>query len=242
MLKMSRSLDVSRRYCLWSLCISYTVSSKQESLDPCTAWKVEGTRSLTLSASSPPGFSTRFTVHRYKKGSFPKPCPKIEGCYSRLNCETRTGLPIGSYLQPLCPQGISSPPALFLWAGPLHHLTGHSFNSCWLLLCSLHRCAVLFWTPCPWTFPTHNFPNQSLAIKMSVRDGENCGGRGGIFKKEKGKRGRCFTHTGICVDFLHRGLNVCRDVLKRAWRWGAGANFSEHYLERPGSTKELGPE
>lgn len=42
-----------------------------------------------------------------------------------------------------------------------------------LLLCSLHRCAMLFWTSCPWTFPTHNFPNQSLAIKMSVRDREN---------------------------------------------------------------------
>lgn len=64
----------------------------------------------------------------------------------------------------------------------------------------------------------------------------------GVFKKEKGKIGRCFTHTGICVDFLHKGLNACYDVLKRARRWGAGASFSERYLERPGSIKKLSPE
>ena len=118
MLKMSSSLDVSRRYCLWSLCISYTVSSKQESLDPCTAWKVEGTRSLTLSASSPPGFSTRFTVHRYKKGSFPKPCPRIEGCYSRLNCERGQDFPLGVIYSLFAPKASPLPQPSFCGLAP----------------------------------------------------------------------------------------------------------------------------
>lgn len=71
-----------------------------------------------------------------------------------------------------------------------------------LLLCSLHRCALLLCTPCPWTFPTRNFPNQSTAIKMSGREEENCGA---YLKRKKNTIGRCFTHTVIPVDFLDKG-------------------------------------
>lgn len=175
MLKMSSSLDVSRCYCLWYLCISYTVSSKRESLDPCTAWKVEGTRSLALSAYSPPVFSTRFTVHWYKKGNLQKPCPRIEGCYSRLNCERGQDFPLGVIYSLFAPKASPLPQPPFCGLAPPPSDRPFFQQLLALLLCSLHRCAVLFRTSCPWTFPTHNFPNQSLAIKMSVRDGENWG-------------------------------------------------------------------
>lgn len=89
----------------------------------------------------------------------------------------------------------------------LLHLMLYSFNSC-RLSCYIppHRCAVLFWIPCPWTFPNHNFSNQSLAIKMSGRVGERCGGRGGIFKKSRRReKERLSAYALICVDFFHKG-------------------------------------
>lgn len=118
MLKMSSSLDVSSCYCPWYLCISYTVSSKRESLDPCAAWKMEGTRSFTLSAYSPPVFSTRLTAHWYKKGNLQKPCPRIEGCYSKLNCERGQDFPLGVIYSLFAPKASPLPQPFFCGLAP----------------------------------------------------------------------------------------------------------------------------
>lgn len=62
------------------------------------------------------------------------PCQSTEYCHERLTSERGQGLPSGSYLQPLCPEGGSSSP-ISKWAQLLYHLTFHSLNSCWLSCC-----------------------------------------------------------------------------------------------------------
>lgn len=123
----------------------------------------------------------------------------IQRCHEKLDSGREERFPLGA-IYSIYPEGSPSPSSLRASALPPSD-TLFFQQLLALLLCSPHRCAVLFWTPCPWTFPTHNFPNQSLAIKMSLRDGENCGGS--IFKRRRRKR--CFARIVICVDFFNKG-------------------------------------
>lgn len=171
----------------------------------------------------------------FELGSLPNQKTKCN--HERLDSEREQGPATGSYLQPFSPWGAPVPPPLVGSATPPPDLPLFQ-QLLALLLYSLHRCAELLWTSCPWTFPTHNFPNQSLVIKVSGRDEENWGEY--LRGKEK-NREMLYTHSDLCWLPQQR-LSTWHDFSKKDTKAESGSKFSESYLKRPCSLKKPGTE